>query len=231
MELRTAMRTTPSTRAFTDDDLPDDVLYDILEVARFAPNGGNRQSWRTIVVRDRATKERIRELYDLGWREYAAHRRAGLVPFAASEGHWRYGNDGPVEPAVDLEAARSTPVDADTSYLVEVPVLLVIVADLSKISAVDTGLNRLSIVGGGSVYPFAHNVLLAARDAGFGGHITSVLVRQEPALRALLHIPDGHAVATVLPLGKPVKELTRLRRDPVEDFATVGTFDGPVFTR
>jgi nitroreductase len=231
MELRTVMRTTPSTREFTDDDLPDDVLYDILEVARFAPNGGNRQSWKAIVVRDRATKERIRELYDLGWREYAAHRKAGLVPFAASEGHWRYSNEGPVDPAVDLEAARATPVDADTSYLVEVPVLLAIVADLSKISAVDTGLNRLSIVGGGSVYPFAHNVLLAARDAGYGGHITSVLVRQEPALRELLHIPEGWAVATVLPLGKPVRELTKLRRDPVEDFATTGTFDGPTFTR
>jgi nitroreductase len=231
MELRTVMRTTPSTREFTDDDLPDDVLYDILEVARFAPNGGNRQSWKAIVVRDRATKERIRELYDLGWREYAAHRKAGLVPFAASEAHWRYGVDGPVDPAVDLEAARATPVDADTSYLVEVPVLLAIVADLSKISAVDTGLGRLSIVGGGSVYPFAHNVLLAARDAGYGGHITSVLVRQEPALRELLHIPDGYAVATVLPLGKPVRELTKLRRDPVEDFATVGTFDGPTFTK
>ena len=138
---------------------------------------------------------------------------------------------GPVEPAVDLEAARATPLDTDTSYLVEVPVLLVIVADLSKISAVDTGLNRLSIVGGGSVYPFAHNVLLAARDAGYGGHITSVLVRQEPLLRELLHIPDGFAVATVLPLGKPVRELTKLRRDPVEDFATLDTFDGPTFLR
>jgi nitroreductase len=72
-------------------------------------------------------------------------------------------------------------------------------------------------------------VLLAARDAGYGGHITSVLVRQAPQLRELLHIPEGHAVATVLPLGRPARRITRLRRDPVEAFATVGTFDGPVF--
>ena len=40
------------TRRFTADPLPDEVLYRILEHARFAPNGGNRQAWHVIVVRD-----------------------------------------------------------------------------------------------------------------------------------------------------------------------------------
>ena len=81
MELLKAMRTTPSTREFTDDPVPDDVLYQILDDARFAPNGGNRQAWHVIVVRDHATKDRIVELYDLGMREYVAFNRAGVVPF------------------------------------------------------------------------------------------------------------------------------------------------------
>ena len=101
MELRAAMRTTPATRAFTDDPVPDDVLYSILEHARFAPNGGNRQAWRVIIVRDPATKQRIGELYDLGMREYAGFLRAGLVPFAAAD-------DG-APPPIDLAAARSEP--------------------------------------------------------------------------------------------------------------------------
>ena len=73
MELLEAMRTTPATRAFADDDVPDDVLYGILDAARFAPNGGNRQAWRVVVVRDPDTKSRISELYDLGMREYVGH--------------------------------------------------------------------------------------------------------------------------------------------------------------
>ena len=206
MELRKAMRTTPSTREFTDDPLPDDVLYQILDDARFAPNGGNRQAWRVIVVRDPATKQRIAELYDLGMREYAAHNAAGLVPFVASEAHRR------TEPAVDLEEARRTPVELDTSYLATAPVMLVILVELTALPAVDSGLDRLSISAGASVYPLAHNILLAARDAGFGGHFTSVLARQEPALRELLGIPDNYALATMLPLGKPTKEITKLRR-------------------
>jgi len=223
MELLDAMRTTPATREFTGEDLPDDVLYEILDAARFAPNGGNRQAWKVIVVRDPDTKRRIAELYELGMREYVAHAAAGLVPFVAAEAHDR------TEPAVDLEAARATPIELDTSYLATAPVQLVILLDLTNCSAVDSGLDRLSIAAGASVYPFAHNILLAARARGYGGHVTSVLARQEHALRELLHIPDHFALGTMLPLGRPARQITKLRRAPVEEFTTVGTFDGPAF--
>ena len=225
MQLADAMRTTPSTRTFTDDDLPDDVLHDILDQARFAPNGGNRQAWRVIVVRDPVTKARLAELYELGMREYVAHAAAGLVPFLAAEAHGR------TEPAVDLAAARQVPSGVDASYLAEVPVLLVILLDLTSCSAVDSGLERLPVSAGASVYPFAHNILLAARDRGYGGHITSVLARQETAVRELLAIPPQFALATMLPLGRPTREVTRLRREPVESFTTHERFDGAPFTR
>ncbi len=225
MELLEAMRTTPATRAFTDADLPDDVLYEILEAARFAPNGGNRQAWEVVIVRDPAVKQEIARLYELGMREYAGYVRAGLVPFVAAEAHRRD------EPAIDLEAARRVPADIDVSYIARAPVLLVILLDLTKCPAVDSGLDRLAISAGASVYPFAHNILLAARSRGYGGHFTSVLARQEHALRGLLHVPNQVALATMLPLGQPQKQITRLRRQPVEEFTMVGTFDGPAFGR
>ena len=52
MELYDVMRTTFAVREFTDDPLPDPVLYRILDNARFAPSGGNRQGWRVVVVKD-----------------------------------------------------------------------------------------------------------------------------------------------------------------------------------
>ena len=225
MELLRAMRTTPATRAFTDAELPDDVLYEILDAARFAPTGGNRQAWRVVIVRDPAAKKEIARLYDLGMREYVGYVRAGLVPFAASDAHLRD------EPAIDLEAARQVPLEMDTSYLAQAPVLLVILLDLTNCAAVDSGLDRLPISAGASVYPFAHNILLAARERGFGGHFTSVLARQEKALRQLLHIPADLALATMLPLGRPEREVTRLRREPVESFASLETVDGPALKR
>lgn len=59
MELYDVMRTTPAVREFTDDPLPDDILERILDSARFAPTGGNRQGVRVIVLRDRYTRSAL----------------------------------------------------------------------------------------------------------------------------------------------------------------------------
>lgn len=76
------MRTMGAVRDFADRPVPDAVLHDILDHARFAPSGGNQQPWHVIIVDDPAVKLAIRELVQLGWREYAAHVRAGVRPFA-----------------------------------------------------------------------------------------------------------------------------------------------------
>jgi len=225
MELREVMRTTPATREFTAEPVPDEVIRDILDVARFAPSGGNRQAWHVVVLRDPATRTRIRDLYVSSWREYMAHVHAGLVAFAPLDnGKW-------TGPAVDLEQARATPAPMEFSdHLDQVPVLLLLVVELAGLAVLDNGLDRQSIIGGASVYPFAHNVLLAARDAGLGGVMTTALARQEPAVKELLGIPDGFALAALLALGHPAKPVTKLRRSTVEAFTTVDRFDGRAFS-
>jgi nitroreductase len=225
MDLREVMRTTPATREFTDEPVSDEVLHAVLDVARFAPSGGNRQGWQVIVLKDPEVRRQIRDLYVLSWREYMAHVHAGLVAFAPIDGgRW-------TGPAVDLDEARATPSPMPfADHLDEVPVLLLLVVELGALAVLDNGLDRQSIVGGGSVYPFGHNILLAARDVGLGGVMTTALARQEPAVKALLDIPDTHAIAALLALGHPKKVVTKLRRAEVEEFTTVDRFDGPPFS-
>ncbi|MGH8904720.1 MAG: nitroreductase family protein [Egibacteraceae bacterium] len=225
MELYEVMRTTPATRTFTDTPVGDEVLYRILDHARFAPSGGNRQGWRVVVVKNPETRRRIRDLYVLGWREYMAHVEAGLIPFAPMDrGRW-------TGPAVDLEHARQVPwSNPFADRLDEAPVLLVLVAQLRALACLDNGLDRQSIVGGGSVYPFAHNILLGARNEGLGGVLTSVLARQEPAVRQLLGFPEDFALAGLIVLGYPQRRITRLSRRPVEEFAFVDHFGGASFS-
>jgi nitroreductase len=225
VELYEVMRTTPATRVFTDEAVPDAVLYRILDHARFAPSGGNRQGWHVVLLRDPAIRREIRRLYSLGWREYMAHVDAGLVPFAPRE-HGRWNG-----PAIDLDAARQVPRPNEfADNLDAVPVLLLLIAQLGALACVDNGLDRQSIVGGGSIYPFGHNILLAARNEGLGGVLTSVLVREEPAVRELIGIPDDYAIAGLIALGHPVRTVRKLRRRPVEQFTTIDRFDGPGFS-
>ena len=105
-------------------------------------------------------------------------------------------------------------------------VVLVICVDLKVVASTDAELDRVGVISGASIYPFAWNVLLAARQEGFAGTITTLAVAQEPKIQALLGIPPHVAVAAVMPLGRPVKQLTRLKRKAVEEFATLERWGG-----
>ncbi|HZC91496.1 MAG TPA: nitroreductase family protein, partial [Mycobacterium sp.] len=81
MDLYEVMRTTAAVREFTDDALPDDVLERILDNARFAPSGGNRQGARVVVIRDRGTREALAELSIASARRYTAQLLNGESPW------------------------------------------------------------------------------------------------------------------------------------------------------
>ena len=81
-ELFEVMRCAPSTRTFTDEPVAREVLERVLDNARFAPSGGNRQGWRVILVHDGPTRRTLRDLYRPAWARYLAQSGAGLVPWA-----------------------------------------------------------------------------------------------------------------------------------------------------
>ncbi len=53
------LRTLRQSRRFTDEPVPNDVLHDLLEVARWTGSAKNSQPWEFIVVQDRETLGRI----------------------------------------------------------------------------------------------------------------------------------------------------------------------------
>lgn len=216
MDLYEVMRTTAAVREFTDDPLPDDVLSTILENARFAPSGGNRQGSQIVVVHDPATRERLVEITEPGARRYHAQRAAGETPWSAY---------APSE-VTDEQVARTSVPASVTEPLRRAPVVLVVCVDLRAVAALDKELDRVGIVGGASVYPLVWNILLAARNEGFGGTITTMAVAEEPALKRLLGIPEPYAVAAVVPLGKPVTQLKRLKRVAVDELTHLEHWDG-----
>ena len=77
MELYEVMRTTFAAREYTGEPLPDEILYEILENARFAPSGGNRQGNRLIVVRESETREAFIKLLEPAAKRYQAQAKAG----------------------------------------------------------------------------------------------------------------------------------------------------------
>ena len=73
----TSCERTFAAREFTDDPLPDEVLWRIFDNARFAPSGGNRQGAHITVVRDPHTRRRLAELGAPAARRYFAQLQRG----------------------------------------------------------------------------------------------------------------------------------------------------------
>ena len=221
LSLNDALRTTGAVRDFTDQAVDDAVLARVLDTARFAPSGANAQAWRIVVIKDPDKRRRLRDSYLRGSKDYLAMVTAGLRPWAPT-------NDRDAEAAA-LAADNVAAPGGLAEHFDEAPVLLALFADLSMLAAVDRDADRYTFAAGASIYPFAWSVLLAAHDEGLGGVITTIAIREEEKVKALLGAPDPLALAAVIALGYPVRRPRRLRRQPVASFVSVDSIDGPIF--
>jgi nitroreductase len=226
VDLVATIRGTGSVREFTDEPVDDEVLARILDHARFAPNGGNRQAWKVVVLQDSAVRNAMRDLYIGPWRDYLVQTVAGLTPWAPLGD--REAEDRAVEEG-RLNAEYDDIVRDRVEITFQAPVILAIFGDLERLVATDRELDRYTMVAGASIYPFMWNILLAARSEGLGGVITTMHARVEPEVRELLNVPANLALAGVMMLGHPIHQPTRLRREPVSTFATVDRCDGSPF--
>jgi nitroreductase len=216
VDLYEAMRCAPTTRRFGRKQVPPEVLHRVLENARFAPSGGNRQAWRVIAVRDADTRRALRDLYQPHWRAYMEHT-GGAAMLA---------DPNPPDPR---RAGMVKRADEFAERMHEVPLHMVVCAQLGDLAIVDAGLDRPSIVGGASIYPFVQNVLLGLRAEGLGAALTTLLAPAEPQVRELLAIPDDVVLAAYVLVGERDEPWpARLSRKPVGEFAFAERYGAPL---
>ena len=208
MELTDVIRTTFACREFTDEPVSNADILEILDVARFAPSGGNRQPWHVVVVRDDATRESLRQAAAPALRVYASQVAAGEAPWNTIDAT-----------SVDVDARwNDTDVNPMLDIFLTAPVLLAIGVDLSLVASFDRELDRVGVISGASIYPFVWNILLAANDRGLAGALTTMVSGMEADAQEALGFDSHVAVAAVVPLGVPRKRLTKLSRQPAESF-------------
>ena len=143
MELGEAALTSMTTRYYTDDPVSDETLERAFDYARHAPQGGNRQPVRFIVVRDDEKKRQLQEWYLEPWKAYLGLARSGEIEIVG-----------------DKAKRLLDSADYFAEHFAEVPAIVVACGYIDGVHPTDTELGRLSIVGGGSIYPAVQNFLL-----------------------------------------------------------------------
>ena len=126
----------------------------------------------------------------------------------------------------------SRPADRYAEHLDELPVQLVVLVERAALVTTVSALDNSGFVPGASIYPFVQNIVLGLRAEGLGTVLTAGLTPVETQAKALLQIPERFAIAAHLGVGWPARPFPRrLKRRPVEDFATLDTFGGAPLVR
>ena len=206
MDLIEALRTTNACRYYKADPVPDEVLLKVLDGARWAPSGANRQPVTFLAVKDAAKRRALHDLYQPLWERVMKKYATGDIKTGFKAGFMAH-------------------VDHFAKHLADVPVMIVVCVDTHNISTVDADLGRISFAAGSSIYPAVQNLILAARNEGLGTTLTTILCMVEPRVKAVLEIPEHVATAAVITLGWPEKPFPRkLRRRPLEEICFLDTF-------
>jgi len=211
VEFHDVVSTAWTNRFYKTDPVDLKVLEQAMDAARYAPQGGNRQPVHFIIVTDPEVKRQLKEWYLIPWNEYLA---------AARESDIAIGGQQNFEVPEYLKKA-----DDFANALDQIPVLAVAIAELAGLHPTDLDTGRLSIVGGGSVYPAIQNFLLGLRNVGLGGALTTLLCHSEREVKELLDIPEGYITAATIAVGWPARGFPKkLSRKPIEEYYSVGKF-------
>lgn len=182
--------TSRALRRFKPDPVPEDVIFQLLDAAIRAPTGHNRQDWRFVVVTDPAAKQKMQEWSERAWQ-------------------FAFGKDYPTLDSIDAlprTARLSIRGVYDLAHnLATVPLIVVV-----------CGLKGIHSSPGGSHFPAAQNMLLAARALGLGGSIFNLPMLGGDELYELLRIPESNEVYCLVPIGYPLDNPGPLKRKPVK---------------
>jgi nitroreductase len=198
MPIGEAMFSQRSIRRLRPDPIPTEDLQLILEAASKAPNGGNRQTARFLVLTDRATIRTFGALYREAW--WAKRRDEGRP--------WTRREDVPAAEKSYQAAARLADEIADAPCIV---------------LAFANGRGQAS-----SVIPAVQNLMLAARALGIGSVPTTLHPTVMERVNALLGVPAEAEFHLCIPLGYPRGRFGPTQRRPTHETTYLDRWDEPV---
>ncbi len=215
-QLLDVIATTRSIRRYRADDIPDADLADMLFAATRAPNPGNRQATRFVVLGRSASARRARRLLGDAYRSAWARKADGEQWWAGS------GSDPTSRKARAGRAMQHFVESFET-----IPVIVLVCALMRLDPPPKHSLQMTPVFEWGSVFPACQNLLLAARALGYGGTISGWHESAETQLREELSIPDDVAISAIVTLGRPAGSHGPVRRRPLDEVVFLDRWDEP----
>ena len=215
-----------SMRRLKPDPVPEEVLLQLVDAAIQAPSSSNGQNWRFVIVRDRATKQKIQDVWARGWAWYTETiARADAQPGEdlAARGRSTKAGDYMVTHLVDTPAIIFVCVAPDDVVAKKIASPVTVTAAMRHLGVGGTarllmGASNATSTGVmATAYPAVQNLLLAARALGLGAVLTTPQLFSPGAYEEILGLPSGVALTAVIPVGYPMGKFGPVTRPPATD--------------
>lgn len=199
MELKEAIMTRYSCRAFKPDPVPEALIREILAIAARSPSYANTQPWEVAVVAGKTLAEVNKKRDELIKANVPANPDIPAQP-AWPAPHQERTKAFATQRQDVMAAAKADPAskfDATTqgSPVFGAPAAIFLFIDKTLLdwSVYDMGL-------------FSQSLCLAAHDKGLGTCIQAGIVRYPDEVRKTLGIPDTKKLVVGISIGYPLKE-------------------------
>lgn len=212
-DLENLIKTRRSIRKWKKDSVPEDLVLKAIEMATWAPNGGNHQNWRFIIMMNRDLIQRTADTVQAKIDTITSWPEAG--GFGEEVTRWRknasFFRNAPVCIAVLM---------ADYESLADQILQLRIKKDPSVQTLIEA--RRLGNSGLQSVAAAIGYLLLTLHAQGLGALWMTGPLLAKAEIENLLNVPEDLKLVALVPIGvadeaptktrKPLSEVVELRR-------------------
>jgi nitroreductase len=190
MNIDTAIRGRRSTRRFTPDDVPEQIVTEVLELARWSPSWANTQPWSVIAVTGQ-TLERVKSAY----RERATDSAPRRFEIPRPRPDWPPAMARRTQQLTASRASLPGPSDSAPGNMefFGAPWLVLVAIDdrlQPEYACYDAG-------------AFVQTLCLAAHGKGLGTCVMAIAVGYPDVLHALLPAAAGKRFVVGIALGVP----------------------------
>lgn len=199
-----------SVRKFTDEQIPEETIKELIKAAVQAPSGKNQQNWHFVVVTNKDKIAEIARLVEVKNAELSTYLKdeAKIKGFRGTVGYHTVFKGAPV-----LILVYAGPYETIADMLLADGMMPE--SETRQYARANPGIQNIAAA--------MENLLLAAANSGYGTcWMTGPTYAAEEISRYVGFVKDGYHLAAMTPLGVPAGDkVTATPRKPLEDVLTI----------
>ncbi|MDD5038869.1 MAG: nitroreductase family protein [Dehalococcoidales bacterium] len=211
-DLEKLIKTRRSIRRWKDQTVPEELLITAVELATWAPNGGNQQNWRFYIIVNRDIIKAIADAVQVSDDVISSWPESAGVGYASA---------GPPRPAGYFETAPAAIAVAAARYQSPTDRILEARGKTDQYAVRMRQWRNIADSRVQSVASAVAHLLLVLHQMGLGTVWMTGPVQAKSEIEAILKVPSGLDLIAFIPIGYPDETPVSRGRKPVSEVSEV----------